>query len=50
MFTLKMGWSALFGGLLLIAVIASTTIRQPVWPIHRQDALLNVFLPPNCAS
>lgn len=39
MFTLKMGWSALFGGLLLIAIIASKAVWQPDWPIQRYDAL-----------
>ena len=39
MFTLKMGWSALFGGLLLIAIILSKAIWQPDWPIQRYDAL-----------
>ncbi|MFV0408326.1 MAG: DUF817 domain-containing protein [Paracoccus sp. (in: a-proteobacteria)] len=39
MFTLKMGWSALFGILLLIAIIASKAIWQPGWPIQRYDAL-----------
>ena len=39
MFTLKMGWSALFGGLLLIAIVLSKAIWQPDWPIQRYDAL-----------
>ena len=39
MFTLKMGWSALFGGLLLIAIIISKAIWQPGWPVARYDAL-----------
>ncbi|MBA4489695.1 DUF817 domain-containing protein [Paracoccus sp. S1E-3] len=39
MFTLKMGWSALFGGLLLIAIIASKAVWQPDWPVARYDAL-----------
>ena len=39
MFTLKMGWSALFGGLLLSAIILSKAIWQPDWPIQRYDAL-----------
>lgn len=39
MFTLKMGWSALFGGLLLIAIIASKALWQPGWPVARYDAL-----------
>lgn len=39
MFILKMGWAALFGGLLLIAMIASKAVWQPGWPIHRYDAL-----------
>ena len=39
MFTLKMGWAALFGGLLLIAIIASKAIWQPHWAVERYDAL-----------
>lgn len=39
MFTLKMGWAALFGGLLLIAILVSKAIWQPDWPIQRYDAL-----------
>lgn len=39
MFTLKMGWAALFGGLLLIAIIASKAIWQPDWALERYDAL-----------
>ena len=39
MFTLKMGWSALFGGLLLIAIILSKMIWQPDWALQRYDAL-----------
>ncbi|MDO5643277.1 MAG: DUF817 domain-containing protein [Paracoccus sp. (in: a-proteobacteria)] len=39
MFTLKMGWSALFGGLLLLAIIASKAIWQPDWALNRYDAL-----------
>lgn len=40
MFTLKMGWAALFGGLLLIAMMASNILWQDSWPIARYDALL----------
>ncbi|WBU52135.1 DUF817 domain-containing protein [Paracoccus sp. SCSIO 75233] len=39
MFTLKMGWSALFGGLLLIAILLSKTIWQADWALQRYDAL-----------
>lgn len=39
MFTLKMGWAALFGGLLLIAILASKAVWQPDWPVQRYDAL-----------
>jgi uncharacterized membrane protein YoaT (DUF817 family) len=39
MFTLKMGWAALFGGLLLIAILLSKAVWQPDWPIERYDAL-----------
>lgn len=40
MFTLKMGWAALFGGLLLIAMLVSNAIWQDTWVIARYDALL----------
>lgn len=40
MFGLKQGWAALFGGLLLIALILTSRIWQPDWPIARYDALL----------
>ncbi|WBU59204.1 DUF817 domain-containing protein [Paracoccus albus] len=39
MFTLKMGWSALFGGLLLIAILLSKAIWQDDWALNRYDAL-----------
>ncbi|TKW68339.1 MAG: DUF817 domain-containing protein [Paracoccus denitrificans] len=39
MFTLKMGWSALFGGLLLIAILLSKAVWQPDWALNRYDAL-----------
>lgn len=39
MFTLKMGWAALFGGLLLAAILLSKAIWQTDWPIQRYDAL-----------
>ena len=39
MFTLKMGWSALFGGLLLIAILATKAVWQPDWALQRYDAL-----------
>ena len=39
MFVLKQGWACLFGGLLLLAIIASKLIWHPDWPLHRYDAL-----------
>ena len=39
LFVLKQGWACLFGGLLLIAIIASKYVWQPDWPIYRYDAL-----------
>ena len=39
MFVLKQGWACLFGGLLLLAIIATKLVWQPDWPIHRYDAL-----------
>jgi uncharacterized membrane protein YoaT (DUF817 family) len=39
MFIFKQGWACLFGGLLLIAIIASKLVWQPDWPVHRYDAL-----------
>lgn len=40
MFVVKMGWAALFGGLLLIAMMLTHTLWQDDWPIARYDALL----------
>ena len=40
MFTLKQGWAALFGTLLLVGLIFSSRIWQTDWPIARYDALL----------
>ncbi len=40
MFGLKQGWAALFGGLMLGAILASTWIWQPGWAVSRYDALL----------
>lgn len=40
MFTLKQGWAALFGTLLLVGMILTSKIWQPDWPIARYDALL----------
>lgn len=40
MFVVKMGWAALFGGLLLIAMMFTNGIWQESWPIARYDALL----------
>lgn len=39
LFILKQGWAALFGGLLLAAILISKAIWQPDWPIARYDAL-----------
>lgn len=39
MFVLKQGWACLFGGLFLIAIIATRIIWQPDWPLTRYDAL-----------
>ncbi len=40
MFVLKQGWAALFGGLLLIAIIMTKLIWQDHWAIARYDALV----------
>ncbi|WIY27678.1 DUF817 domain-containing protein [Parasedimentitalea psychrophila] len=40
MFSLKQGWAALFGGLLLVGMILTNRIWQPDWPLARYDALL----------
>ena len=40
MFGLKQGWAALFGGLLLFGLIASSQVWQDDWPVARYDALL----------
>ena len=40
MFGVKMGWASLFGGLLLLGLIASNMIWQANWPISRYDALV----------
>ena len=39
MFGLKQGWAALFGGLILCALILTDAIWQPGWAISRYDAL-----------
>ena len=39
MFILKQGWSALFGVLFVLALIASAAVWQEGWPIYRYDAL-----------
>lgn len=39
LFVLKQGWACLFGGLLLLAIIATKFLWQPDWPLHRYDAL-----------
>jgi len=35
LFILKQGWACLFGGLLLIAIIATKLVWQSDWPLHR---------------
>ncbi|SFK03816.1 DUF817 domain-containing protein [Celeribacter neptunius] len=40
MFTVKMGWASLFGGLLLIAMMLTHRLWQEDWPFARYDALL----------
>lgn len=40
MFVFKQGWAALFGGLLLIAMVVTDRIWSADWPIARYDALL----------
>lgn len=44
MFGLKQGWAALFGGLLLIAIIGTKLIWQPDWALHRYDALFLIAI------
>ncbi|MCF6315315.1 MAG: DUF817 domain-containing protein [Marinosulfonomonas sp.] len=39
MFILKQGWACLFGGLMLIGIIASKTIWQDGWALARYDGL-----------
>lgn len=39
MFGLKQAWACLFGGLLLVALLASKALWQPDWTIARYDAL-----------
>ncbi len=39
MFVLKQGWAALFGALLLAAIILSKSIWSPDWALARYDAL-----------
>jgi uncharacterized membrane protein YoaT (DUF817 family) len=39
MFVLKQGWACLFGGLLLIVIIATKLVWQPEWPLQRYDFL-----------
>ena len=39
MFILKQGWAALFGVLLLGAILISRAVWQPDWPVARYDAL-----------
>jgi len=40
MFVLKQGWAALFGGLLLIAILVTKAVWQPDWALGRYDFLL----------
>lgn len=39
MFVLKQGWACLFGGLLLVAIIATRLVWQPDWALQRYDFL-----------
>ncbi len=39
MFGLKQGWACLFGGLMLAAIILTSLIWNPDWPVARYDAL-----------
>lgn len=39
MFVLKQGWACLFGGLLLLAILATRLVWHPDWPLQRYDAL-----------
>jgi uncharacterized membrane protein YoaT (DUF817 family) len=39
MFLLKQGWACLFGGLLLLAIIATKLVWKPDWPLQRYDFL-----------
>ena len=40
MFTLKQGWAALFGGMILLALLATRAVWQPDWPLARYDFLV----------
>jgi len=40
MFTLKQGWAALFGGLILLALLVTRAVWQPGWPLARYDFLV----------
>lgn len=40
LFILKQGWAALFGGLILIALIVTSKIWQPDWALKRYDFLV----------
>ncbi|MEC7762590.1 MAG: DUF817 domain-containing protein [Pseudomonadota bacterium] len=40
LFCLKMGWAALFGLLLIVAILATRVIWSPDWPLARYDALV----------
>jgi uncharacterized membrane protein YoaT (DUF817 family) len=39
LFVLKQGWACLFGGLLLLTIIATKLLWQPDWPLQRYDFL-----------
>jgi uncharacterized membrane protein YoaT (DUF817 family) len=39
LFVVKQGWAALFGGLLLLAILGTRAVWQDGWPVHRYDAL-----------
>ena len=40
MFVLKQGWAALFGGAMLVGILASKALWQETWPLARYDALV----------
>ncbi len=44
LFVLKQGWACLFGGLLLLAIVASKLAWHADWALHRYDALFALAL------